>query len=167
MKYRVIYKDNITNEIEFNGEQVLINGKPSETDLVQLIQDKFHILDDNRSYNIEVLHADFLTKTFEVKVNEKVYHLKLEDELDALLEKMGMSAGASQEMDDVKAPMPGLVLQVFVSEGQAVNKGDNLLVLEAMKMENIIKASGSGTVKAIKIKQKQAVEKNQLLIEME
>ncbi|HNM32873.1 MAG TPA: biotin/lipoyl-binding protein, partial [Chitinophagales bacterium] len=66
-----------------------------------------------------------------------------------------------------KAPMPGLVLDILVEAGQAVNKGDNLIILEAMKMENIIKASGSGTVKSIHVQKKDAVEKNQLLIEME
>jgi biotin carboxyl carrier protein len=63
--------------------------------------------------------------------------------------------------------MPGLVLNVFVEVGQEVQKGDNLLVLEAMKMENIIKATGTGKVKNIVVNQKQAVDKNQLLIEME
>ena len=63
--------------------------------------------------------------------------------------------------------MPGLVLRITVDVGQEVNKGDNLIVLEAMKMENIIKATGTGKVKNILVTEKQAVEKNQLLIEME
>lgn len=167
MKYRILYKDNISNEIEFSGKDILINGTAAGLDLVQLIRDRFHILDEGRSYRIEVLRADFGTKQFEVRVNDRVYALQLEDELDALLDQMGMSGSASQKMDDVRAPMPGLVLQVFVAEGQTVHKGDNLLVLEAMKMENIIKAAGTGTVRAVKVQHKQAVEKNQLLIEME
>jgi biotin carboxyl carrier protein len=167
MKYRVIYKENVSNEVEFKGDQVLINGKKSDIDMVRLIHNKFHILDKNKSYNIEVLNADFSKKSFEIKINDATYKLQLEDELDTLLEKMGMSASASMKMEHVKAPMPGLVLNVFVSEGQTVHKGDNLLVLEAMKMENIIKASGTGIVKSVKVNQKQAVEKNQLLIEME
>lgn len=69
-------------------------------------------------------------------------------------------------MDNVKAPMPGLVLDILVEAGQSVNKGDNLLILEAMKMENIIKASGNGVVKNININKKMRL-KNQLLIEME
>lgn len=166
MKYRVIYKENVASEIEFSANRVLVNGQPAELDIAQLIRDRFHILDGGQSYRIEVLKADFATRQFEVKVNDRIYPLRLEDELDALLDKMGMSGGGAQQMTDVRAPMPGLVLNVFVSEGQAVQKGDNLLVLEAMKMENIIKASGSGTVKAVKVQQKQAVEKNQLLIEM-
>ena len=87
--------------------------------------------------------------------------------MDLLLNKMGMSAISADKMDNVKAPMPGLVLDILVEIGQTVNKGDNLLVLEAMKMENILKASGNGIVKTIKINKKDAVEKNQILIEME
>jgi biotin carboxyl carrier protein len=63
--------------------------------------------------------------------------------------------------------MPGLVISILVEEGQEVQKGDSLLILEAMKMENVIKAAGKGVVKSIKVQQKNAVEKNQILIEME
>jgi biotin carboxyl carrier protein len=67
----------------------------------------------------------------------------------------------------LKAPMPGLVLKVLVTEGQAVKKGDGLLILEAMKMENIIKASSDGMVKKIHIEEKNIVDKNQKMIEFE
>ena len=76
-------------------------------------------------------------------------------------------AGSAQVVKDIKAPMPGLVLQISVGPGDTVEKGDPLLILEAMKMENVLKAPGSGTVKKVSVNQGQAVEKNQLLIEME
>ena len=60
--------------------------------------------------------------------------------------------------------MPGLVLSVLVTEGDEVKKGDNLLVLEAMKMENMIKSPTDGIIKKIEIKQGNKVEKNELLI---
>jgi biotin carboxyl carrier protein len=63
--------------------------------------------------------------------------------------------------------MPGMVLSVSVAEGQQVQKGDPLLVLEAMKMENVIKSPGEGTVKSIAVKAGAAVEKNALLIRFE
>ena len=72
-----------------------------------------------------------------------------------------------KKMNEVKAPMPGLVLRVMVNEGDAIQKGDALIVLEAMKMENIIKATGEGVVKKIIVQTKQAVEKNQVLMVME
>ena len=78
-----------------------------------------------------------------------------------------MKVGVVQHSGDVKAPMPGLVVEVPVVVGQTVAKGDKVLILEAMKMENVIKAVGDGVVKAVHASQGQPVEKGQLLIEME
>ncbi|HMU97718.1 MAG TPA: acetyl-CoA carboxylase biotin carboxyl carrier protein subunit [Chitinophagales bacterium] len=167
MKYNIIYNENKAHEIELKDNKIIIDGQNTDIDLVHIYKEKYHIIDNNESFNIEVVRADFQNKTFEIKVNDTIYPIQLEDELDMLLEKMGMSAVGSNTMDNVKAPMPGLVLRITVDVGQEVNKGDNLIVLEAMKMENIIKATGTGKVKNILVTEKQAVEKNQLLIEME
>jgi biotin carboxyl carrier protein len=70
-------------------------------------------------------------------------------------------------MNTVKAPMPGLVLNIVVEPGQTVEKGDPMIILEAMKMENVIKAAGEGRVKAIKVQKGMAVDKGQLLIELD
>jgi biotin carboxyl carrier protein len=167
MKYKVFYKEDNSHEIELDNHQIKIDGKNTEIDLVKLLDNKFHILQNHKSYNLEVIHADYKLKRFSIKVNDNIYDLNLMTELDALLDKMGMSSGSDEKMDNVKAPMPGLVLDILVEIGQTINKGDNLVVLEAMKMENIIKANGKGIVKSIKVNKKDAVEKNQLLIEME
>lgn len=81
--------------------------------------------------------------------------------------RLGLQAGGGQKINSVKAPMPGLVLEVSVAPGQAVQKGDTLLILEAMKMENVIKAAGEGVVKAIPATKGLAVDKGQVLIEFE
>lgn len=167
MKYKVFYKDDKSHEIELENNKIKIDGKSTDIDLVKLLDNKFHILQNHKSYNMEVIHADYNLKRFSIRVNNNIYDLNLQTELDILLDKMGMSVASNDKMDHVKAPMPGLVLEILVEAGQSINKGDNLLILEAMKMENIIKASGNGVVKNIKIKKKDAVEKNQLLIEME
>jgi biotin carboxyl carrier protein len=91
--------------------------------------------------------------------------VNLKEPLDDLLQSMGLDKLATAKVSSVKAPMPGLVLSVLVSAGQEVKKGDKLLVLEAMKMENIIKAGGDGVVAQIMVNQGQAVDKNQTLIE--
>ena len=72
----------------------------------------------------------------------------------------------AQKVNDLKAPMPGLVLDILVSEGQTIQKGDNLLVLEAMKMENNLKATNDAVVKKIKVSKGDKVEKNTVLIEL-
>ncbi len=127
----------------------------------------FHILRNNRSFHAEVISADYEKKELAIRVNGTRYDVRLADTYDQLVRKLGLAAGSAQVVKDIKAPMPGLVLQISVGPGDTVEKGDPLLILEAMKMENVLKAPGSGTVKKVSVNQGQAVEKNQLLIEME
>jgi biotin carboxyl carrier protein len=93
------------------------------------------------------------------------YEVKLKDKFDLLLEKMGFNNSAILEVKDIKAPMPGLIIDIKVEEGIVVKKGDPLIILEAMKMENIIKSPGEGVVKKIQVKKGDSVEKNQILIQ--
>jgi biotin carboxyl carrier protein len=82
-----------------------------------------------------------------------------------LLEQMGMSAASLTKINNIKAPMPGLILSLSVQPGDAVHKGDTVLILEAMKMENVIKSPADGTIKTVRIIRGQTVEKNQVLVE--
>jgi biotin carboxyl carrier protein len=91
--------------------------------------------------------------------------VQLKDRFDQLLEQMGMSGAASAKINDIKAPMPGLIVGVSVQPGDVVKKGDAVLILEAMKMENLIKSPGEGTIRAIRVAKGDRVEKNQVLIE--
>ncbi len=126
----------------------------------------FHILKENTSYKAKLISANYAKKEFIISVNGTEHHIQLEDEYDALIQKMGLNISASGKMNEVKAPMPGLVLDILVEPGQSIQKGDQLLVLEAMKMENVIKASGEGTIKNIVSKKGDAVSKGDLLIEL-
>ena len=166
MKYRVKVNDSLSHDVMLDNGTVMLNGASVSADVAFIAGNKYHILSDNKSFMMEVLENDIAAKKFTIKVNDQVYQLSVEDQLDILLDKMGMSAIDKSKADNIKAPMPGLVLKILVEPGQSVVKGDSLIILEAMKMENVIKASGAGVVKAINVKEKDAVEKNQLLIEM-
>jgi biotin carboxyl carrier protein len=98
-------------------------------------------------------------------VNGRNYQVILKDQFDLLLEKMGLNNTSSGKVNNIKAPMPGLIIDMRVSAGDMVKSGDSLLILEAMKMENIIKSPGEGIVKSVKVKKGESVEKNQVLIE--
>ena len=146
-------------------DKFTINGEPFQWDLTKISEGNFHILYKNKSYRAEVVKADKATKTFQLKINNKIHTVELKDKFDLLLEKMGMANGASAKMNNIKAPMPGLVIDMKVKAGDVVKAGDALLILEAMKMENIIKSPGDATIKNVKAKKGDTVEKGQVLIE--
>ena len=126
----------------------------------------FHILAKGKSYRAELIERDFRNKQFTVKINGSPYVVKLADAYDQMVERLGLSANKAQGAQDIKAPMPGLVLQIMVKDGQAVSAGDPILILEAMKMENVIKAATDGAVAKIEVSAGDAVEKGQLLVKM-
>lgn len=136
-------------------------------DMVKTGSSNFHLLQDNKAYKISLLESDYLNKTLKIAVNGTTYDLKIEDEYDQQVKKMGLLAATSQKLNSITAPMPGLIIDVMVEEGQEISEGTPLLVLSAMKMENVIVSQGAGIVKSIAIKKEDSVEKGQLIIEME
>ena len=144
---------------------IILNGQPFEWDLAALGHNRYHLLYQGRSYSAELLEADYAAKTIVLKLNGQRIELQAKDRFDLLLDKLGMSAVASTKVNELKAPMPGLIVDIRVAVGQTVQKGDPLLVLEAMKMENILKAPGEGTVAAIKVALRDNVTKGQVLIQ--
>lgn len=144
-----------------------LNGKEFTWDVQKIDGKHFSIIKDNKSFIAEILKADYAQKSFFLKVNGKKVKLKVEDQYDELLKKLGMEDLTSSKIDKLMAPMPGLVLNIKVEIGQSVGKGDQLLVLEAMKMENVLKSPTDGIIKNIAVDQGDAVEKYQLLIEFE
>jgi biotin carboxyl carrier protein len=134
-------------------------------DLVEYAPNCFHIIHNNKSYRAEIVKSDAATKTFVIKINGSVQTVVLKDKFDLLLEKMGMNASNASKINNIKAPMPGLIIDLKIKAGDTVNAGDALLILEAMKMENILKSPGGGVVKSIKVRKGDSVEKGQVLIE--
>lgn len=149
-----------------NPFQGLLEGIAYQLDTTGDAGSGMSVLYNNKSYTVVLLKAERETKQYSLLINGRKYEVSLKDKLDDLLAGMGLSAGAASKLNNIKAPMPGLVLNVLVAEGDTIKQGDALLVLEAMKMENIIKSPGEGVVKKISIQKGQAVEKNQVLIEV-
>jgi len=150
--------------VDKNGEGLSVNGQPVTADIRHLNGSAWHVINNLRSYNVEVVAFNSQEKTAEIKVNNNLYTITAKDQFDLLLDKLGLSNLNAAKISEIKAPMPGLVLKVFVEEGTAVKKGDSLFILEAMKMENIIKSPADVTVKKVKIKPGDKVEKGQVLL---
>lgn len=166
-----MYKVNIDDR-EFSVEPgepgtATINDQEMHYDLKPRGNNAWHLILNNRSFNVRLIDQNAAEHTLTFLINNRSYTLSVRDQFDELLDKMGMSLGDAALLNELKAPMPGLVVDVVAEPGTAVEKGDTLLILEAMKMENVIKASGAATVKALHIEKGQSVEKNQLLMSFE
>ncbi|MBS1534438.1 MAG: acetyl-CoA carboxylase biotin carboxyl carrier protein subunit [Bacteroidetes bacterium] len=138
-----------------------------QLDAAQIAPGKYHVLRDGDSYQVEILKADFLQKNYTVSVNNNPYTVKISDSLDQLIQQMGFESGSSKHINAVKAPMPGLIIEINVSPGQAVQENDPLLILSAMKMENSLLSPREGVIKSVAVAVGAAVDKGQLLIEFE
>ncbi len=153
-----------TWQVDIQKDAILLNDSPFNWDIAPLGNNTYHIIHNYKSYTAEFVQADYQAKAFTFKINGNTHTVSVKDQFDLLLDKLGMSNANAQKVNDVKAPMPGLILEIKVKPGQEVKKGDPIMILEAMKMENILKSPGDGVVKEIKVAVKQNVEKNQVLI---
>ncbi|MCU0422036.1 MAG: biotin/lipoyl-binding protein [Bacteroidia bacterium] len=150
-----------------DNSSLLLNGEEMNMDWIKIGADKYHAIINDQSLTIELTDKDEKGKILSIVINGITYRVNVENELDQLLKKLGMDKMASDKVNSVKAPMPGLVLRIHVKPGDAVKKGDALLVLEAMKMENVIKSPSDAVIKKITVSERTAVDKNQMLIEFE
>ena len=136
-------------------------------DIVKTGEASFHLLHENKSFHIQTTHSDFGNKHYQLKINNDDYDVVIETPLDSLIDSMGFVLNNSALVESIEAPMPGLILEVSIQEGQEVKENDQLLILEAMKMENVIVSPRDGVIKCISVTTGEAVEKKRTLITFE
>lgn len=164
--YKVKVNEKYNFEISGENPSFQVNNQDISLDIEDLVPGRTaHILHKNKSYSVELVEVNADEKTQVLKVNGNLYTVAIADKYDLLLKKLGMDMGSSNKVLEAKAPMPGMVLSVMVQDGSVVNKGDSLLVLEAMKMENILKSPSDGIVKKVLVTKGDKVEKNAVLIQ--
>lgn len=136
-------------------------------DLKKLGEDVYEISNGNeKPIILEVLAVDLALKTISIRHNHRIHDIVFKNNLDFVLDKMGIKRNVDNVSTDIKAPMPGKVIAILVNEGDAVTKGDGILILEAMKMENVLKAEHDCTIKKVIVSKGVNVEKNEVLIEL-
>lgn|SRR5690606_35098983 len=121
----------------------------------------------NQHFHALIMAEDHNSKRYQISINGRLFTLKLETPLDAMINDMGLNRSTKKLTNTLFAPMPGMVLEIQVNEGESVDNGRSLLILEAMKMENVLKASDAAIIKKVHVAKGQAVEKGQALIEFE
>jgi len=150
--------------VELQTESAVIHGAYLSYDIQHIDANRYHLILDGRSYNAELLDYDLRERAFTWSINGSKVELRMEDEFDLLLKSMGIDKDSANKIDEIKAPMPGLVLEVLVKEGDEIKEGDPLLILEAMKMENVIKSPCDALVSEIPVSVQQKIDKNAVLV---
>lgn len=161
MKYiTTINEKQFEIDIQKDGS-VLVNGQPREVDFLPLGPALYSILMNNLSLEAVIDEKD---GEYQVLMGGRLYEGKVLDERSRLL--LARSGGLEDNSGEVsiKAPMPGLIVAVTVAEGQHVTKGETIVILESMKMQNELKAPRDGTVQRISVQPGQTVEQKKVLI---
>ncbi len=125
----------------------------------------FSIEWEGKTFFGEILEESSEDRFLRIKINQREFHVKKKGALDELIASLGLDVPKVRKLKELVAPMPGRIVSVAVSEGDEVQPGDEILSLEAMKMENVLKAEGSGTVKEIRVKPNDVVDKGAVMIE--
>ena len=152
-------------EVRLEGDraEVTIAGRTPHLDLVPLSATTFSLLIDGQSHYLSI-QPD--RKDLLVNLRQRTYRVRLRSKLDLTIERLGMQGGGRDSDGQVVAPIPGVITSVAVAEGDEVDKGDQLLVLEAMKMENELLAPFQGTVSTLYVAPGEAVIKGARLVDL-
>ena len=160
------------NKIDFatkiNGlEFGFTKNEIEKANIVKLDKERFNIIKNNKSYTLKVLENNLKLKQLTLEFDSQIYIVEIKDDMDILLKKMGFGDSGKKVITEIKAPMPGLVIEISATLNQALKSGEKVMVIEAMKMENSIIMPSDAIVKNILVKKGDAVVKGQLLIELD
>ncbi len=161
MKYVTTINDTrFEIEIEKDG-RLTVNGEPREVDFLALGPSLYSILMEHKSYEVVIEERE---GSYELLMQGRLYTGDVLDERALLLASRRGELGVESGELSIKAPMPGLIVAISVAEGQEVTKGQTVVILESMKMQNELKAPRDGVVQRISVQAGQTVEHNKLLI---
>jgi len=162
MSFKITLANTIV-EATAKGTKITLDAG-AEVEIVPLPGGSFRLFLPDGVRTGYVVEHDRAQKTLTLSVGGFLFVALVQDRLDLMLAQFGLKDGGQAKAADLKAPMPGLVQRILVQPGQSVEKGTPLLVLVAMKMENMIKATAPGTVTKILVKEGDAVEKGHVLV---
>ncbi|UCC74471.1 MAG: acetyl-CoA carboxylase biotin carboxyl carrier protein subunit [Gemmatimonadota bacterium] len=166
MKYYVEIGDR-TFEVEIGPEGVKLDGQPVEADLkANHGSHLWHLVLDGRSHTLRARRRDG-RGDWELEVDGRRHRVVALDERSRAIRELTGTVAVSQGPLEVTAPMPGLVIKVEVVEDEQVGRGQGLIVIEAMKMENELKATSAGRVAEVRVAPGQAVDKGETLLVIE
>ncbi len=138
--------------------------EPAPGDIQPIGPNEYRVRVGARLLEVSLIGFDARRKTCRCRIDGSIYEVAMQTPLLRRIEQLGLAKGNTLAGGDVNAPMPGLVREIMVAEGEHVAAEQPILILEAMKMENVIKSKGAGIVSKIAVSAGDAVEKGTLLI---
>jgi biotin carboxyl carrier protein len=148
------------------GYEVKIKGKVFPVDIVKVNESNYYsIIIANRSYEA-VLSSNDGTE-YRCYLQNELYTVDVEDELSRSFKALGIGVKSDLNEEIIKAPMPGLIVGIEVKEGERISRGDGVVIMEAMKMENELRTTMGGTVSQILVTVGTKVEQNTTLVVIE
>ena len=145
-------------------ETIIEDESVEKLDLVSTGYNKYHVLYNHMSYDIEVLNFDVGLRYIELLINGVYYKVFVKNQTDLTIANMGLDRVQIEKQSELISPMPGKVLDIIVSQDDEVQSGDPLIILEAMKMENVLKASAQQKIKHVRVEVGETVTKHQVLL---
>lgn len=166
MQYKSTIADK-TFDVTINDDRNMadVDGELISFELIKQQNGRVLFRTGTKLYRIDNIDTDGHTVSF--SLNGKFVKSTVKDEQELLLEKLGFSTLAADSAGQLNAPMPGKILELLVSEGDEVQEGESVIILEAMKMENELKSPATGVVVKLDVAVNDNVEKNQFLLEIE
>jgi biotin carboxyl carrier protein len=140
---------------------------PVDIEFVKSATNSFKMRMNGVEKDADLVKLDKENKLVIVRIEGKKFAVQIKEPVDLMLDKLGINSKSTKKVNNLKAPMPGLVIKILAEQGKHYKAGDALMILEAMKMENVFKAAADVTIKAIEITERQTVEKGQILMVFE
>lgn len=150
--------------LNINAGQYTFQITTADNMLKDLDTDNQYVLDNGKSKIVCINEIDHELKRYQIQIDGRSYQVQLSDVVDQQILAMNLKSKKSNQLKELRAPMPGMVRQVNVGVGSQVDLGDSLFILEAMKMENLLKSPVNGIVSDLYVKPGESVEKNQILL---
>ncbi len=149
------------------GKDASVNGVPVDIEFVKCATNSFKMRMNGVEKDADLVKLDKENKLVIVRIEGKKFAVQIKEPVDLMLDTLGINSKSTKKVNNLKAPMPGLVIKILAEQGKHYKAGDALMILEAMKMENVFKAAADVTIKAIEITERQTVEKGQILMVFE
>ena len=147
------------------NSEITINGETHHYELIVLNNSTYRLRIDEKFYDITPAKID--NYRFNVALEGCVFETMVMTTLQDRASKVIEQTGSVNKLKEIKAPMPGMILKLKKVPGDNIEIGESVVILEAMKMENDIKASSSGVIKDVYVSEGSAVEKGAKLFSIE